>query len=60
VRENLRKKFEEAIETFKKITDALSGGEKIEITGGGMKGPFNKEKTAVVNSPSFPLWNDKG
>lgn len=52
-------KFEEAIETFKKIADELAGGEKIEMAGGGIKGPFNKEKTMVMNSPSLPLWDNK-
>lgn len=53
------KKFEEAIETFKKLADELSGGEKIEIAGGGMKGPFDKDKTMIVNSSVLPDWNNK-
>ena len=51
--------FEEAIKTFKKLADELSGDEKIKVAGGGMKGPFNKEKTMVVNSPSLPDWDNK-
>jgi glucokinase len=53
------KKFDEAIETFKKLADEVSGGGKIEMVGGGMKGPFNKEKTAIVNSPALPDWDNK-
>jgi|TARA_Y100000310_G_scaffold325052_1_gene387904 predicted NBD/HSP70 family sugar kinase len=51
------KKFEEAIEIFKKTADELSGGEKIQVAGGGMKGPFNKEKTEFANPQNLPDWS---
>lgn len=51
--------FEEMIETFKNTANELSKGEKIEIAGGGVKGPFNREKTMVINSSKFLDWNNK-
>lgn len=51
--------FEDAVETFKELADEVSMGEKIKIVSGGMKGPFDKEKTMIVNSPSLPDWNNK-
>lgn len=53
------KNFKEMIEIFKNTADELSKGEKIEIAGGGVKGPFNREKTMVVNSSKFLDWNNK-
>lgn len=63
------KDFDEAMKVFKELVDELRGEEKIEtrqngnsvglVAGGGMKGPFNKEKTMVLNSPSLPDWNNK-
>lgn len=53
------KDFEEGMQTFKKLADELSGGEKIEMVSGGMKGPFNKEKTMIENSSVLSDWNNK-
>ena len=53
------KDFDDGMLAFKKVANELLGGEKAEMAGGGMKGPFNKEKTMVVNSPSFPDWDNK-
>lgn len=60
------KDFDEGMKVFKEVADELIGGDlpdgkarKIEMAGGGMKGPFNKEKTSVVNSSSLPNWDNK-
>lgn len=52
-------RFEEAIETFKKLVDEVSDGEKIEMASGGVRGPFNKEKTMMINSSILSDWNNK-
>lgn len=53
------KDFDEAMKVFKEVSNELLGGEKADMAGGGIKGPFNKEKTMVVNSPSLPDWDNK-
>ena len=53
------KDFTEAIKVFKEIADELIKGESVEAVAGGMKGPFNKEKTGVVNSLILTDWNNK-
>ena len=53
------KDFDEGMRVFKEAVDELSGGEKIEKAVGGMRGPFNKEKTMIINSSMLPLWDNK-
>ena len=53
------KDFEEGMQTFKKLANELSGGEEIEMAGGGIKGPFNKEKTTLANLQNLPDWSHK-
>jgi len=53
------KDFDVAMNVFKEIADDLSSGDKIDLVVGGMRGPFNKEKTMIVNSSVLPLWDNK-
>lgn len=53
------KDFDEGMKVFKKIADELIGNENIEVIVGGMKGPFDKENTKIMNSPSLFDWNNK-
>lgn len=53
------KDFDEGMRVFKKLVDELREGEKIEMAVGGMRGPFDKEKTMIVNSSVLPGWDNK-
>ncbi|MBT3282959.1 ROK family protein [bacterium] len=53
------KDFTEAMKVFKEVADGLLEGRSIEKAVGGMRGPFNKDKTIIVNSSALPLWDNK-
>jgi predicted NBD/HSP70 family sugar kinase len=53
------KDFKEGISIFKNTALELSGGEKIKMAGGGVAGPFDKEKTQILSSPNLPDWAGK-
>ncbi|MBV22359.1 MAG: hypothetical protein CMI57_02590 [Parcubacteria group bacterium] len=53
------KDFKEGMKVFKELANELSGGEKIEIASGGMKGPFSKDKTMLANLQNLPDWSHK-
>lgn len=51
--------FDQAIQTFKKVADEISGGEKIAAIAGGLAGPLDKEKTMLITSPHLGSWVHK-
>lgn len=51
--------FNEGIQTFKKLSDELSGGEKIEAAVVGVAGPIDKDKTMLIASPHIGGWIQK-
>ncbi len=53
------KDFEEGMRVFKEVADELIGGENISAVGGGVRGPFDKDKTMIVNSSVLEDWNNK-
>lgn len=53
------KDFEEGVALFKKIYKELTSGSKVEKAVGGIAGPFNRSKEALINSPHLPGWNGK-
>jgi len=53
------KDFDEGMRVFKEIAQELCAGEKIEMAGGGIAGPLDKEKTKLLNSPNLPDWVNK-
>lgn len=53
------KDFDEGVELFGKLAGELRGGEKIEMAGGGIAGPLDKEKAKLLNSPNIPGWIGK-
>lgn len=50
------KDFDSGIQAFKKLSDELSGGEKIEAAVVGVAGPIDKDKTMLVASPHIGGW----
>ncbi|MBI2018764.1 ROK family protein [Candidatus Daviesbacteria bacterium] len=53
------KDFDQAIQTFKKVADEISGGKKIEVIAGGLAGPLDKDKTMLITSPHLGGWIEK-
>ncbi|MEK7481004.1 MAG: ROK family protein [Patescibacteria group bacterium] len=56
-------KFEEGIALVGNIAKELIGAEKgsfdLSAAAGGVAGPFNREKTILVNAPNLPDWKGK-
>lgn len=55
----LSQNFDEAMLSFKKIANEMSGSEKIDALAGGVAGPLNKEKTMLIGSPNISGWINK-
>ena len=53
------KGFDEGMQVFKETADELLGGQEIKMASGGVRGPFDSEKTMIVNSSVLPDWNNK-
>lgn len=53
------KDFDEGMQLFKELVQELCKGEKVEIAGGGVAGPLNKERTQLLNSPNISGWIGK-
>ena len=51
--------FEEGMEVFESLAKELAGGQKVLAAAGGIAGPFNKEKTVLLNAPHLLDWVGK-
>ncbi|MBX4204868.1 MAG: ROK family protein [Candidatus Doudnabacteria bacterium] len=51
--------LDDAITLYKKMVNDLANGQKIDGIAGGIAGPFNAEKTMLVNAPHLPQWVNK-
>ena len=50
------KDFTEGMKQFAEIVKELCQGESVEMAGGGIAGPIDKERGCLLNSPNIPLW----
>ncbi len=48
--------FEEGMRLFEFLAKKLVGDKKLIAACGGIAGPFNKEKTMLINAPHLPNW----
>ncbi len=48
--------FDKGMEVIGKAIEDLAGGEKIDAIGGGIRGPLNHEKTAIVSEKKLLDW----
>lgn len=51
--------FAEAMRQFRHIAQELANGERVEAMAGGVAGPFDRERTKLVNAPNLPDWVQK-
>lgn len=51
--------FSEGIEKFVATAEHLAEGKEIDAIAGGIAGPFNHEKSMLMNAPNLPDWNNK-
>lgn len=51
--------FDAALAIFSEAATRLCGGEPITAIAGGIPGPMNEDKSAVVTAPNLPGWNNK-
>lgn len=51
--------FRSALDEIRKVKGRLCGDAILQGVAGCTPGPFNKEKTVIINAPNLPGWNGK-
>lgn len=53
------KDFDSGMETFRRLSLELSGGEQITAAGGGIAGPLSRDRSTFLSSPNLAGWSGK-